>query len=96
MRAIIAEDGAHVVEFVGGGNQPRIRIFSFQARNVFLFALAPRRLGIGVGIGTAVDHFCDAGAEPAANFFQHGGAAAIFDHVVQKSGDGQIFVAASL
>ena len=58
------------------------------------FALAPGRLGIGIGIGATVHHFGDALPKAAADFFQHGRSAAILNDIVQERGDREIFVAA--
>src|SRR5579872_452179 len=80
---IIAEDGADVVELVRSGNEASVGAFLSQAADVFLLALAPRRLRVSIGVGAAVDHFRNASAEAAADFLQHGRSATIFDHIMQ-------------
>jgi len=50
--------------------------------------------GIGVGVGASIDDFCHSDAKPAADFSQHGRAAAVFHYIVQQSGNDEIFIAA--
>src|SRR5580693_6186989 len=90
--AIGGDDGADVVQFVGGGNQASVGIGSSQMRDVVFFALPPGRFGIDIGIGAAVDHVSDALAKTTTDFLQHGRAATVLDNVVQKRGDGKIFI----
>src|SRR5580693_2038525 len=54
--AIGGDDGADVVQFVGGGNQASVGIGSSQMRDVVFLALPPGRFGFEIGIGAALDH----------------------------------------
>ena len=60
------------------------RIRRLEVPDVFLFALAPRRLWNCVGVGTPIDDDRHAVAETAADFRQHRRSAAILNHVVQE------------
>jgi hypothetical protein len=60
---------------------------------IVFFALPPWRLRIEVGIGATFYNMSDAVAEAAANFLEHGRAAAVFDDIVQEGGDGKSFIA---
>ena len=91
--AIGGDDGADVVQFVGGGNQASVGIGCAEMPDVVFFALPPGRFGIEIGIGAAVHDVSDAVAEAATNFLQHGGAATVFYDVVQERGDGKVFIA---
>jgi hypothetical protein len=86
--AISGDDGADVVQFVGGGNQASVGIGRSQMRDVIFFALQPRWFGIEIGIGAAVYHMSDVPSKTAADFLKHGRAATVLNYVVQEGGDG--------
>src|SRR6202050_5919162 len=46
--AVVGKNGAHIVQFVGGGNQPGLRIGCFQMPDVRFFAFPPPRVWIRI------------------------------------------------
>ena len=93
VEAEIGEDRACAVEFVGGGDKADVVIGVGEVVEIVELALFPRRFGDGVGIGAAFDDVGYTVAETLADFGKHGAAAAVFDYVVEKGGDGLVFVA---
>jgi hypothetical protein len=61
--------------------------------DVWLLALAPRRLGNSKCVTAAFDDMCHALAETATDLVEHGNAPAVFRDVVEKRCDGKIFIA---
>src|SRR5208283_2382645 len=90
--AIIGKDGAGVMQFVGGGNQADVGVRSSQMLEVIFLTLPPWRFGSEIRIRAAIDHMGHALAKAAADFLEHGSAAAVLDNVVQEGSDGEIFI----
>jgi hypothetical protein len=61
--------------------------------DVWLFALSPGWLGSCERVTAAFDDMRHTLAEAAADLVEHGNAAAVFCDVVEKRGDGEIFIA---
>ena len=91
--AIGGDDGANIVQFVGGGYQASVGVGSSQMLEVVFFAITPGWFGIEIGVSAPVNYLRDAFAKAASDFLQHGRPATILDNVVQEGGDGKIFIA---
>src|SRR5216683_5747848 len=64
--------------------------------DVAFFSLAPWRFGSLVGVRAACDDACDGLAETFSDVAQTFCASAIFNHIVEKGGNGFCFVRAIL
>ena len=84
---------ARVGEFVRRGDQAYIAGFGCNALDVGTFALHPRRLGLSIRIGAALNNVSDALAKLPTNFAETRQATLVLDCVVQQGGDGHFFVA---
>ena len=94
--AEIVDDGACVVQFVGGGNQPRRGRCGRKVSDVVFLPLAPGRLRGLVAIGAAGDNRPDFFAENLLDLLLAFRTAAILHRVVQQRADRLIFVRAIL
>ena len=93
---IVGEDRTHVVELIGRAHQADIVTGLTQEREIVDLALFPGRFRDRVGVSAALNDRCDAISETCANLFEYRMTAAIFDDIVQQSGDGMVFVPSSL
>ena len=84
--AVVVEDGAGVVELVGGGDEEGVEFFEVEAVDVGLFSGFPGGFVVAVfgeGVGEAVDEAGDGGAEGGLDVVEAGEAAVVFDGVVE-------------
>jgi hypothetical protein len=93
MEAEVGDDGAGIVKFVRRGDEARVIVGVGEMGEVVEFALLPRRLGLGIGVGAAFDDAGDAITETLADLGEHRVTAAVFDDVVEESGNGLVFIA---
>ena len=82
--AVVAEDAARVVEFVGGDDEPDRRERFPELRDVDPLSLFPRRLRNDFGVRTAFDNRGHAPAETAENFFPRLRAALVLNGISES------------
>jgi hypothetical protein len=84
---------AGIVELVRCGDEAHGRASRSQVLEVIQLALAPRGLGLGVGISAGFDNLRYARAKFPAYVTQARFSALVLNGIMQKSGDGLILVA---
>jgi hypothetical protein len=94
--AVVADDGARVVNLVGEGNAQRGLAGNVgEVGEIARFARAPGARVVGVeAVRACSDDGGDLGAELGADAFEHGWPAAVLDGVVKERGDRLGLVAA--
>src|SRR5229473_4548572 len=60
---------------------------------VVFLACPPGRLRIEIGVSASLNDVCSTFPESPPDFFQHRRSSAVFDDIVEQSGDGEVFVA---
>lgn len=93
LEAVVAEDGAEVVELVGSRDEVNGLIGGGEMAEVTLLALAPRGFGFAFGIATGEDNGKDTVTEAGADGFAMV-LAVVLDDIVEEGGDGFLLVGA--
>ena len=92
--AVVDQDTASVVEFVGGDDEPDRRGRFPEPRYVDPLSLSPWRLRNGFGVRTPFGNRGHAIAEMAPNLFPRLRAALVLNGIVQQCRDGFVLVSA--